>query len=150
MPNRKAILISNPKTGRYVSRRTTSIQELATYLQSLGVDVELSMTTGPGDAAEIAARAAQNGIADVIVAGGDGTINEAVQGLAGTSARLAIIPRGTANVLARELNLPLDGVQAAKRYPGGVALRFARVRGYRPDKSPSDADTIDAVRALLS
>jgi diacylglycerol kinase (ATP) len=124
MPNRKAILISNPKTGRYVSRRTTSIQELATYLQSLGVDVELSMTTGPGDAAEIAARAAQNGIADVIVAGGDGTINEAVQGLAGTSARLAIIPRGTANVLARELNLPLDGAQAAAVIARGHSRRI--------------------------
>jgi YegS/Rv2252/BmrU family lipid kinase len=124
MPNRKAILISNPKTGRYVSRRTTSIQGLATYLQSLGVDVELTMTTGPGDAAEIAARAAQNGIADVIVAGGDGTINEAVQGLAGTSARLAIIPRGTANVLARELNLPLDGAQAAAVIARGHSRRI--------------------------
>jgi YegS/Rv2252/BmrU family lipid kinase len=112
MTNRKAVLISNPKTGRYVSRRTTPIQELLTGLQSLGFDVELFMTTGPGTAAEIAARAAQNGILDVIVAGGDGTINEAVQGLVGTNARLAIIPRGTANVLARELDLPLDGAQA--------------------------------------
>ena len=47
------------------------------------------------------------------------------------------------------VEIALDGAQASKRYPGGVALRFARVRGYRPDKSPSDADTIDAVRALL-
>ena len=47
------------------------------------------------------------------------------------------------------VEIALDGVQASKRYPGGVALRFARVRGYRPDKSPADADTIDAVRALL-
>jgi DNA ligase-1 len=48
------------------------------------------------------------------------------------------------------VEIALDGVQASKRYSGGVALRFARVRGYRPDKSPADADTIDAVRALLS
>jgi DNA ligase-1 len=47
------------------------------------------------------------------------------------------------------VEIALDGVQASKRYPGGVALRFARVRGYRPDKAPADADTIDAVRALL-
>ena len=47
------------------------------------------------------------------------------------------------------VEIALDGVQASRRYPGGVALRFARVRGYRPDKSPPDADTIDAVRALL-
>ncbi|MEZ5145270.1 MAG: hypothetical protein R2726_22570 [Acidimicrobiales bacterium] len=43
----------------------------------------------------------------------------------------------------------LDGVQRSTRYPGGVALRFARVRRYRPDKAAADADTIDAVRALL-
>src|SRR5260370_30576088 len=110
---RKEIVIKNTKTGGFVWRRTTSIKELTTYLQSVGVDVEPFVTTGPGDAAEIAARAAENGIADVIVAGGDGTINEAVQGLAGTSVRLAIIPRGTANVLAPELNLPLDGADAA-------------------------------------
>ncbi|HXF36021.1 MAG TPA: ATP-dependent DNA ligase [Actinomycetota bacterium] len=42
-----------------------------------------------------------------------------------------------------------DGVQASPRYPGGVALRFARVKGYRPDKRPEEADTIDAVRAVL-
>ena len=46
------------------------------------------------------------------------------------------------------VEIALDGVQASTRYPGGVALRFARVRRYRPDKSPADADTIDAVRAL--
>jgi DNA ligase-1 len=47
------------------------------------------------------------------------------------------------------VEIALDGVQSSTRYAGGVALRFARVRGYRPDKSPADADTIDAVRALL-
>jgi DNA ligase 1 len=48
------------------------------------------------------------------------------------------------------VEIALDGVQASRRYAGGVALRFARVRGYRPDKSPAEADTIDAVRALLA
>ena len=47
------------------------------------------------------------------------------------------------------VEIALDGVQRSTRYPGGVALRFARVRGYREDKGPADADTIDAVRALL-
>src|ERR1041385_789970 len=113
MSTRRAILISNPKTGRYNSRRR-SIQDLAARLESLGVGVDLQLTSRPGDATEIAARAAREGNAEVIVAGGDGTINEAIQGLAGTDASLAIIPRGTGNVLARELGLPLDDEQALK------------------------------------
>ncbi|WES64867.1 ATP-dependent DNA ligase [Microbacter sp. GSS18] len=47
------------------------------------------------------------------------------------------------------VEIAIDGVQRSTRYPGGVALRFARVRGYRPDKSAQEADTIDALRALL-
>lgn len=47
------------------------------------------------------------------------------------------------------VEIEFDGVQRSSRYPGGVALRFARVRRYRPDKSAAMADTIDAVRALL-
>ncbi|MGI9597450.1 MAG: ATP-dependent DNA ligase [Acidimicrobiales bacterium] len=47
------------------------------------------------------------------------------------------------------VEIALDGAQASTRYPGGVALRFARVRGYRPDRDPATADTIDAVRKLL-
>lgn len=108
----KATLICNPKTGRYGSRRLRPIEDVASQLRSLGVEVELALTTAPGEATEIAARAARNGTSDVIVAGGDGTINEAIQGLAGSKARLAIIPRGTANVLARELRLPINDEQA--------------------------------------
>ncbi|SEQ16789.1 DNA ligase-1 [Lentzea xinjiangensis] len=47
------------------------------------------------------------------------------------------------------IEIELDGVQVSPRYPGGVALRFARVVRYRPDKDPSEATTIDEVRALL-
>ncbi|MEM7272542.1 MAG: ATP-dependent DNA ligase [Actinomycetota bacterium] len=47
------------------------------------------------------------------------------------------------------VEIALDGAQTSTRYPGGVALRFARVRGYRPDRDPATADTLDAVRALL-
>lgn len=112
MSNRKATLIANPKTGRYAGRRR-SAHELASQLEALGIHVDVRLTNGPGHATDIAARAARNGSSDIIVAGGDGTINEAIQGLAGTKARLGIIPRGTGNVLARELGLPLDDEQAA-------------------------------------
>ncbi len=47
------------------------------------------------------------------------------------------------------VEIALDGVQSSTRYPGGVALRFARVKRYRPDKDAAEADTIDALRALL-
>ncbi|GAA3571806.1 ATP-dependent DNA ligase [Amycolatopsis ultiminotia] len=47
------------------------------------------------------------------------------------------------------VEIELDGAQVSTRYPGGLALRFARVLRYRPDKDPAEADTIDAVRALL-
>jgi DNA ligase 1 len=59
--------------------------------------------------------------------------------------------RGIAVFIRPELvvEIALDGVQSSTRYPGGVALRFARVKRYRPDKVPAEADTIDDLRALL-
>jgi DNA ligase-1 len=70
----------------------------------------------------------------------------------------------TAELLAREtsrrgitvfvrpelvVEIALDGVQASTRYPGGIALRFARVKRYRPDKRADEADALDDLRALL-
>ena len=46
------------------------------------------------------------------------------------------------------VEVAFDGVQASPRYPGGLALRFARVVRYRPDKRAADADTVDTVRAI--
>jgi len=59
--------------------------------------------------------------------------------------------RGIAVLVRPELvvEIALDGVQESTRYPGGVALRFARVKRYRSDKDASEADTIDDLRALL-
>jgi DNA ligase-1 len=48
------------------------------------------------------------------------------------------------------VEIAFDGVQASSRYPGGLALRFARVLRFRPDKKAADADTIGAVRAVWS
>jgi DNA ligase 1 len=60
--------------------------------------------------------------------------------------------QGIAVLVRPELvvEIALDGVQSSTRYPGGVALRFARVKRYRPDKSAAEADTIDDLRALLA
>ena len=46
------------------------------------------------------------------------------------------------------VEIAFDGLQTSPRYPGGVALRFARVKGYRPDKRADEADTIETVRAI--
>jgi DNA ligase-1 len=60
--------------------------------------------------------------------------------------------RGIAVLVRPELvvEIALDGVQSSTRYPGGIALRFARVKRYRPDKNAEEADTIDDLRALLA
>ena len=59
--------------------------------------------------------------------------------------------RGIAVIVRPELvvEIALDGVQSSTRYPGGVALRFARVKRYRPDKDAGEADTIADLQALL-
>jgi DNA ligase-1 len=48
------------------------------------------------------------------------------------------------------VEIAFNELQASRRYPGGLALRFARVVRYRPDKRPEDADTIDTVRAIAA
>jgi YegS/Rv2252/BmrU family lipid kinase len=71
-----------------------------------GLDASALATSRPHEAAQLAGEAIENG-ADIIVAhGGDGTINEIIQGVAGTAARLAVWAGGTANVVARELGMP--------------------------------------------
>jgi len=65
--------------------------------------------------------------------------------------KLAIGEEGHVMHIRPELvvEIGLDGVQRSTRYPGGVALRFARVRRYRPDKTAAEADTIERVQAML-
>jgi DNA ligase 1 len=65
--------------------------------------------------------------------------------------RIAIANEGHTVYVRPELvvEIALDGVQRSTRYPGGVALRFARVRRYRPDKSAQDADTIERVQGMI-
>ncbi len=72
-------------------------------------------TTGPRTAGPLAIEAAQNGADLIIAAGGDGTINEVVDGLANSHVPLAVLPAGTANVLAHEIGLKRDVVGAARQ-----------------------------------
>jgi diacylglycerol kinase family enzyme len=77
------------------------------------MEVEVSPTAGPGAASELANKAASQGSDMVLVCGGDGTINEVINGLAGSQVSLGLLPGGTANILARDMGLPLDPVRAA-------------------------------------
>jgi diacylglycerol kinase (ATP) len=114
MDQRKAVLISNPNAGRGGSHRAAEIERFCNLLKKNDLEVEVLNTQSPGDATRLAAEAAINGATNVIVSGGDGTINEALQGLVGTNTRLAIWPRGTANVLAHDLKFPLKLELAAE------------------------------------
>src|SRR5918911_2483661 len=105
MSERKAVLIYNPKAGRHRDP-ARAVEAFRAAARAGGVEVEARATAGPDDAARIAAEAARAGATDVIARGGDGTVHEAIQGLVGTGARMMVWPAGTANVLARQLELP--------------------------------------------
>jgi YegS/Rv2252/BmrU family lipid kinase len=77
------------------------------------MELEISPTPEPGAAWELAKQAARQGTDVVLVCGGDGTINEVINGLAGSRVALGLLPGGTANMLAREVGLPLNPVRAA-------------------------------------
>jgi DNA ligase-1 len=69
-----------------------------------------------------------------------------------TFGKLALGEEGHVVHLKPEIvaEIAFDGLQASSQYPGGLALRFARVKRYRPDKTASEADTIDTVRAIAA
>jgi diacylglycerol kinase (ATP) len=83
-------------------------------LRGLGYDVDERQTQGVGDATRLAREAVEQGLDLVCVIGGDGTVNETINGLAGTEVPLAIVPTGTVNVLAMELGIPLEPPDAVK------------------------------------
>jgi diacylglycerol kinase (ATP) len=115
---RPLAIIHNPIAGR---RRGRLLARVVAALGAVGHPPRVVATAARGDAARIARELAGAGAATGAVAGGDGTINEAVNGLAGTGARLAIVPLGTANVLAGELGLPRDAAAIARVIAGGAA-----------------------------
>lgn len=102
---RRLVVILNPAAGQRRRRRTEATLAL---LRAAGCTVDLRPTHGPGDAEAIAAAITADEADRLVVAGGDGTVNEVVNGLAraaGPVPPLALLPLGTANVLAAEIGL---------------------------------------------
>jgi diacylglycerol kinase (ATP) len=111
------VIIGNPNSGRAGSKGY--LKRCAKTLRSGGFEVEVLNTERPDHATELAALARDR---LVLAAGGDGTINEVINGLH-KDATLGILPLGTANVLARELGLPLVAEQACERILRGERKR---------------------------
>jgi diacylglycerol kinase (ATP) len=111
MSDREALVIINPTAG--AAGQLGLVEALTSQLKRQGIAPAIHLTTGPGNARELAGRAIADGSDFVVVAGGDGTVGEVTGPLTGTPARLGIIPLGTGNAIARELSLPLDDIPAA-------------------------------------
>jgi diacylglycerol kinase (ATP) len=117
------IVVFNPVAGH---RRAALLWRVLDVLVANGVRIELAETHRPGHAEALAREAACRGASMVVAAGGDGTIAEVANGLLGSSARLGVIPLGTANVMAHELALPFEPRAVA------AALAFGRTRPLWP------------------
>jgi diacylglycerol kinase (ATP) len=122
---KNALLIYNPTSGGRRHRRFQEIEEAVRILKEAGITVELAPTTEGGHAEEIARLAVEQHREMVIACGGDGTINEIINGLAGSQVPMALLPAGTANILAKELGIPWDIPRAARLIPEGVIRRIA-------------------------
>ena len=132
----RAMLVVNPKAGG--GRRGAALHQAIGILVEAGWRIDWRSTEGPGHAERLAREAASAGHDLVVAAGGDGTVHEVAQGLAGSNTALALLPAGTGNVLAGQLGLvrlptPLNRVDlpaAARALTTGhvrpIDLGFAR------------------------
>jgi diacylglycerol kinase (ATP) len=124
-----ALLIHNPNAGSGGNARRRQLDVARRILSAGGIEAELTETTGPGHAIEIAQQAAREKRQLVIACGGDGTLNEVVNGLAhlqnGHRVPLALLPGGTANILAKELSIPWNIPNAARGLVGAEVYEIA-------------------------
>lgn len=101
----KAVLLHNLRAGS--RNRQNEVAVAAARLVEAGWEVDI-VSPDPADTARVLGKAVDDGTEAVIVAGGDGSVNVAIQSIAGTPVALGVIPTGTGNVWAREVGIPLD------------------------------------------
>jgi diacylglycerol kinase (ATP) len=132
---RRAAVIYNP-IARGLSRHRHLLQRTTAVLARQGIEAELIPTIGPGTGGIQARRQIEAGCDLIVAAGGDGTINEIANGMLHTGVPLAILPGGTANVLAREMRLPIHLERAATQIsnlqPACVAAGGLRIGNSAP------------------
>ncbi|HVZ85305.1 MAG TPA: diacylglycerol kinase family protein [Terracidiphilus sp.] len=112
---RRVALIYNPASGQYSARRAAAIEAVLGVLRKAGVETEALETDAPGSARTLARMAARGGFDTVLACGGDGTVHEVLQSLAGTEVALGVVPLGTANALAQDLGLGRSPVRAVRK-----------------------------------
>lgn len=128
-----ACLIHNARAGRGQHKRQRQVRQVIHELQQSGLKVSQLETRRAGDGEALARQAVQEGADLIIACGGDGTINEVACGMIHSAIPMAILPAGTANVLARELGLPLDIEAAGRCILSSVPRRLPMGRaGTRP------------------
>lgn len=111
------VLIYNPVAGKVRSSNGRIVTRAVEVLEQEGIRVRVLPTQGPGTATKMAQDAVNTDPDLILVAGGDGTINEVANGMAFSHVPLGILPAGTANVLAVELGLGVRIEAAARRIP---------------------------------
>ncbi|MBV9763060.1 MAG: diacylglycerol kinase family lipid kinase [Acidobacteriaceae bacterium] len=121
---KRAAIIYNP-IARGLARRKGSLHRITALLSERGIQASLVATHGPGTASEQVRREIDLGCHLVVAAGGDGTINEVANGMLHSGVPLAILPGGTANVLAREMQVPIHLERAAAQIPSLEPFRVA-------------------------
>lgn len=136
-PLKSATLIYNPIAGRRPARREKEVREAAAILRESSIEVKLVPTSGPGLAGELARSAVRQGESLILVCGGDGTLNEVINGVASSQATLGILPGGTANIAAKELGLPRSPVGAVRELGRWSARRVALGRAIWSEKATS-------------
>jgi YegS/Rv2252/BmrU family lipid kinase len=124
MPQQRAVIIYNPMSGRGGSRAENA-RHMVSLLGARGIQAEARATTGPDDATRLARDAVNDGVAIIISYGGDGTLNEVIQGMAQSRAALAVWPGGTSNVVARDLEMPFAIERIADVIAAGKTQRIA-------------------------
>src|SRR5579884_3945647 len=123
LSQRFAVIIANPVSGFFLNN-AQRFSETLFFLRKHGWRAELWYTEAPGDGQRLAQKAVEQGADVVIAAGGDGTINEIIQVLAGSETALGVLPTGTVNVWAREMGIPLNTAQAQKILVEGKTRRI--------------------------